>query len=576
MSLTTTAPQTAPVALRSVDPRRRLLQLAVLLAPVVFIAVMGWHRRYLDDDAFFNFRVIDQIWAGHGPVFNAGQRVEMTTSTLWLFLLVVGHAVLPFVKLEYLSLAGGLVLTCLGIWWAQRGAAYVWRRSSTALVVPLGTMIYVAIPPSWDRATSGLENGLSIGWLGLSMLLLGREVTRTRTKRSAWTVGVLLGLGPLVRPDLGLMALAALAAVCWMRRDERSDLARLVVGFFALPAVVEIFRMGYYGVLVPNTAIAKDSSGLYLNRGWEYLTDFVSPYLLWIPILLAVVVLVVAWRTFAVKPEVAACAALPVGALLHLAYITATGGDYLHGRLLHTTLFALLAPVAVVPWNSRTAVPWALAAVWALVAAFALRPTYEGPKFSPRTSTNVVDGRQLMRAVTKPGHDSILATDFIFRDGLRAKRFQKHDRHAYLSITSKHPLVDVTAGPTQMLAGAAGLNGYLAGPDVVVQEWHGLADVVTSRFPAWKRTLAGHRKGQEPVWFVALATKPGVTSGQDASKVAAARRALHCGAIREIQEATEEPLTIGRFFSNMTGALGRTTLEIPRDPKAAVREFCSR
>jgi hypothetical protein len=176
--------------------------------------------------------------------------------------------------------------------------------------------------------------------------------------------------------------------------------------------------------------------------------------------------------------------------------------------------------------------------------------------------------------LAKPGHRPILATDFDLHDGPRAKRFQQEGRDAYITVTEPHPLFGVTDGPTEMLAGAAGINGYLAGPDVVVQEWHGLADVVTSRFPAWKRTLAGHRKGQEPPWFVAMATKPGVTAGVDPSKVAAARRALNCGAIREIREATEEPLTIGRFFSNITGALGRTTLEVPRDPKAAVRKFC--
>jgi arabinofuranosyltransferase len=579
MSLTTNAPEATPVT----SPRdgrrplanRHVWQLVVLLAPVVFIAVMGWQRRYLDDDAFFNFRVIDQIWAGNGPVFNAGERVEMTTSTLWLVFLVVGHALLPFVRLEYLSLGGGIVLTGLGVWWAQRGAGLVWRRSSSALLVPLGALIYVAIPVSWDRATSGLENGLSIAWLGLAMLLIGREVSRPPTARSAWVVGVLLGLGPLVRPDLGLMALSALAAVCWLRRNRRADLAKVVVGFLALPAVVEIFRMGYYGVLVPNTAIAKDSSGLYWDRGWEYLTDFVSPYALWIPVVLAAIAFGVASRSFTVKPSTAACLALPIGAVLHLAYITATGGDYLHGRLLHTTLFALLAPVAAVPWNARVAVPWVLVAAWAIVAAVAMRPTYEGPTFSPRSSTNVVDGRELMLSVARPGRDPILATDFIFEDGLRAKRLEEQGRHAYVSTTAEEPLLDATDGSTQLLVGAAGLNGYLAGTDVVVQEWHGLADVVTSRFPAWAHTLAGHRKGQEPPWFVALATKPGVTSGLNPTKVAAARRALECGDLREIREATEEPLTIGRFFSNIAGSLGRTTLEVPRAPKAAVEKFCA-
>jgi len=43
----------------------------------------------MDEDAFINLRVIDQIFAGHGPVFNAGERVEPATSALWVFVLVV-------------------------------------------------------------------------------------------------------------------------------------------------------------------------------------------------------------------------------------------------------------------------------------------------------------------------------------------------------------------------------------------------------------------------------------------------------------------------------------------------------
>jgi arabinofuranosyltransferase len=493
---------------------------------------------------------------------------------LWLFFLVVGHALTPFLHIEYLALGGGLVLTCLGVWWAQLGAAQLWRRSPTSLVVPLGTMIYVAIPPSWDRATSGLENGLSIGWLGLVMLLVGRETTRPPTRRGAWVVGLVLGLGPLVRPDLGLMALSALVAVCWMRRANRAELTRVVVGFVVFPLLTELFRMAYYGVLVPNTAIAKDSGSLYLDRGWEYLTDFVGPYVLWLPIVIAAIALVVALRTTAGTHSIPAFLALPVGAVAHVLYITATGGDYLHGRLLHTTLFALLAPLAVVPWNARVALPWALAASWAVVAAVALRPPQLGISISPRTSPNVLDGRQLMVANTKPGHDPILATDFQFVDGLRAKRLERQGARAYVSVTAPKPLRNVTKSATAMLEGAAGVNGYLAGPDVFVQEWHGLADVVTSRFPALERTLAGHRKGQVPEWFVAMATKPGVTSGLDPAKVAAARHALRCGALAEIQRATDEPLTLGRMFSNVTGAVGRTTLVVPRDPRQAERKFC--
>src|SRR4051794_40292183 len=124
---------TEPVGSRdeaATPPAGRLLQLALLLAPIVFLLLMGWVRRWVEEDAFLNFRVVDQIRAGHGPVFNVGERVEIFTSTLWLAMLTVARTVLPFVKIEYLSIAGGLLLTGLGLWWAERGAAVLWRSSS--------------------------------------------------------------------------------------------------------------------------------------------------------------------------------------------------------------------------------------------------------------------------------------------------------------------------------------------------------------------------------------------------------------------------------------------------------------
>src|SRR6478609_9005528 len=106
---------------------RRVLQILVLLTPIVAIVIVAWTRRWIEEDAFLNFRVVDQIRAGHGPVFNIGERVEITTSTLWLAMLTVARTVLPFVKIEHLSIAGGLLLTGLGLWWAERGAGVLWR-----------------------------------------------------------------------------------------------------------------------------------------------------------------------------------------------------------------------------------------------------------------------------------------------------------------------------------------------------------------------------------------------------------------------------------------------------------------
>ena len=40
--------------------------------------------RWTSDDAFINFRIVENILNGDGPVYNQGIRVESGTSPLWL------------------------------------------------------------------------------------------------------------------------------------------------------------------------------------------------------------------------------------------------------------------------------------------------------------------------------------------------------------------------------------------------------------------------------------------------------------------------------------------------------------
>ena len=49
--------------------------------------------------------------------------------------------------------------------------------------MPLGAMVIAALPFSWEWATSGLENGLSTGWLGALVLVLARCGARARARR---------------------------------------------------------------------------------------------------------------------------------------------------------------------------------------------------------------------------------------------------------------------------------------------------------------------------------------------------------------------------------------------------------
>src|SRR5262249_22022543 len=158
--------------------------------------------------------------------------------------------------------------------------------------------------------------------------------------------------GPLVRPDLTIVSVIAVVAVVVVRRPRGAPLAWFLVGALALPVVTELLRMGYYGILVPNTALAKDAGGTYWSDGWNYLVDAVAPSWLWIPIVAIGAVAVFALRGAPSSMWIVVLA-LPVAGALHALFIVKSGGDYLHARLLMPSLFALLAPFAAVPWHRR-------------------------------------------------------------------------------------------------------------------------------------------------------------------------------------------------------------------------------
>ena len=48
-----------------------------VLVPLVIVLVGAWTYRWVDEDAFIDFRIIHNLLAGYGPVFNVGERVEV-------------------------------------------------------------------------------------------------------------------------------------------------------------------------------------------------------------------------------------------------------------------------------------------------------------------------------------------------------------------------------------------------------------------------------------------------------------------------------------------------------------------
>jgi len=536
---------------------------------------MGFSQRWMSEDGFHYLRIAEQIQHGHGPVFNADQRVESATSPTWVWILALLGWLLPFVPLERVAVTAGLVASGLGLWWAQRGAVGLWERGepANALWLPLGAWTIAALPVAWDWSTSGMETSLCMAWIGAVTLRLARISARKRFASIA--DGCLLGLGPLVRPDLALLSGAALVAVVWIHRPSLRRAWPFLAGFVALPLAYEVFRAGYYATLLPNTALAKHASGQYWGQGWNYLIDLLLPYWLCVPLAAAALAFGLRVRG-AARPAVVATLALVLGGLLHALYITRSGGCYLSGRLLIPSLFTVMAPLAAVPWRRAFVAPIAIVGLWACAAALVLRPTIDPlqplAEVLSFTSRGVLDGRESMALQVKPGRAPVLALDLDTGDGEAARRLQAEGRRALVIHEEVH--LDVTPVRTTLISSSSGISGFVAGPEVRVHQTIPLSNPVASRMLPLRRSRPGHRKRESWPWSIAQTTRPGVTAGRDPAKIEAARRALGCGELAELLAAISEPLDAARFWSNLRGAYRRTRLQVPRRPEDAERVFC--
>jgi arabinofuranosyltransferase len=584
------------------EPARRreptagaVLQVLVLAAPVAAIVVAGWQRRWMSDDGFIHLRVVEQLVGGNGPVFNAGERVEASTSPLWVTLLALAHPVTAL-ALPWKAVVVGIALTGLGLLTAERTAVAL---APGPLVLPIGAVVVAALPPFWEFATSGLETGLVFAWLGACTWLCARRATLGGA--------VIVGLGPLIRPDLGVFTVAfglVLLASAW----RRGWTARLALGgaLAALPVAYQVFRMGYYAMVVPNTAVAKEAGDANWIQGRRYLSDLVDPYSLWLPLALLGLVLAVqvatdlrarAWLRAATRAAPAAAA------VVHGLYLTRLGGDFMHARLLLPAVFALAAPVGITVrprdlrpgWRAtpRTAAPVLAAVVcaWAVVCAVSLRRDVRTPAPWGGTQPVSVDGiaqeRDFYRTIRHL--DPPVRLDLSLGDQLRDDaRTWPRDGLAYVGETNEPlferlPLSGAVAARAAQSAMSIGASSVAWGNDVHVIDALSLAHPVGSHLDHSVGTRPGHQKPVPLVWRAA-----GVVEGDlpvrladDAGTIAlprrdlvAADRARTCGQLGRYLRGIQGPLTPGRFVTNLLQSLPNTTFRVPTDPHAARRQLC--
>ncbi|HET8617677.1 MAG TPA: hypothetical protein VFM27_01895 [Acidimicrobiales bacterium] len=537
--------------------------LVLLAAPVVLVLVAGWSRRWLNEDAYINLRVVDQVFAGHGPVFNTGERVEVATSPAWIGVLCVARATLGhLMRMEWVAVVAALAAAVAGFGVATRASRLL--HAPGDLVLPLGLMLVAAVPVVWDFATSGLEMGAVWLWTAGCWLVLVSAARRAEppTGRPRAVSLVVLGLGPLIRPDLAVIAAALLVTWWVIVRPDRRRLALDVAVAAAIPVAYQVFRMGFYASLVPNTALAKDAGGLHLRQGLTYLGDLVTTY--WLAVPLAVIAVATGLTIARADRNVrAACIGMVVAAVAHAGYITVAGGDYMHGRLLLPALFAFALPASIVLGRRDLLVAGLVVAgaAWAVVCAGTLRFREEP---TAAMLPDIIDFRD--RNGIQAGVVHVEGPSEGYLSPVEIAELDAAGRTGYIRVLADEVVPAGTGGRLVVVFGSIGVPSYRTGIDVWVVDLGGLGEPLAARAPVIPGRPAGHRKQIDPAWHEA---RWGVEQPDDPGAAAAARDAMACGPIRDLLNAVTEPMTPGRFLRNAWSSVRFTTMEVPDDPRDA-------
>lgn len=324
------------------DTRAHVIAFSVLGLLLVLHTLLFFPMRV--DDAFILLRYAENLAAGHGPVFNPGERVEGFTSPA---MVVIEAALLrlgvePLFAVKLFGILCGLVL--LGVTMALARELSGGSRAAggvAGLLVALHTGVAVA-------CINGLETAPFAALVALGLYFH----VRGRSPRDEGVAGLALALALLFRPEGGLPLAFIGVSALWRWREEPDRWRRWLA--LALPTLVlavplQALKAAWFGSLTPNTLLAKvplDSTGR-LASGLDYLAGYGMAHYGHLALLALWALALKGDRRFRL---------LALLATVWTGYIASVGGDWIP----HYRFLVPLVPVAAVATATALVFIWKL------------------------------------------------------------------------------------------------------------------------------------------------------------------------------------------------------------------------
>ena len=443
------------------------------LSLLLFILI---RNLWVSDDAFITLRTVDNFLHGYGLVWNAGERVQVFTHPLWMFLLIPFKLFIedPLYAFYIPSLAlSTWTLLILFQNFAQKPLQIIFA------VVLLGSSAAFI-----DYSSSGLENPLT-HLLLTAFMALYLQNGPTPSKRF-FKLALLAGLLTLNRMDALLLLLPALGEVVVSRRERFGHTALLLLAGF-LPFIAwEFFSLFYYGFPFPNTYYAKAATGLPTDLLYKQGIAYIENSFHWDPLTLGTV-LFGALTVFSQRE--ARRISLAAGCLLYLLYVLWIGGDFMAGR--YFSAMFLMGLVLLLTFDPRMI----FGAVPPRILQFAFFALILVGLSSDRPPVATHRGQ--------PG----LYTD---QYGIVSERFYYFDANGwinYFKFKGLHELAakgleanEAKTSPVEM--NTTGMFGYYAGPDIYIIDSHALSDPLRAHLPVNGAARIGHYERSFPAGYL--------------------------------------------------------------------------
>ena len=293
------------------------LVVSVFWIPVVIAThstmIVGERYWWLTDDAMISMRYARNLANGIGLVWNPGERIEGFTNFLWTIFMALVHLFpIPDSQTSLVVLIVSFILVIATIPVIIR-IVRILGGGTLATIATLAGYAFSESMMYWQ--TSGLETPL-LTFLFLVSTWRVLHESATNEPRPL-TYVLLIGIMPLVRMDAIVLA-ALLLGVSLLLNKKRKEVLVYSAISLLLPTANEIFRIYYFGDILPNTAYLKTMSwpGRY-RAGLTYVLDFVKSYAL------LVVLAVIGTIRCRQRPHYALFVAL----VLYAVYVVYVGGD---------------------------------------------------------------------------------------------------------------------------------------------------------------------------------------------------------------------------------------------------------